>query len=157
MCSCGTIPVNIFYREQFVLICLINFENLGFTHYDTAIWRSGSKFTAKLGSAALRLKEKLHRDMLTQMLTGWVFQPMNLSLQPTHTNQGIIFVEPVTVNVHLPRQRSVVLETNGNVSIFTFLIHEFRAHQNLNSGSFLSRLENSVSKNFKHWAMSDDR
>lgn len=26
-----------FYREQFVLICLINFENLGFTHYDTAI------------------------------------------------------------------------------------------------------------------------
>lgn len=59
-----------FYGGQFVLICLINFENLGFTRYETAIRKSGLKFIAKLGSVALRPKEKLDRATLTQMLTG---------------------------------------------------------------------------------------
>lgn len=69
------------------------------------------------------------------------------------TNQAIIFVEPLTANVHLPWQQSVVLETNWNVLIFKFLIHEFWTHWNLKSGSFLNRLENSVSKDFKNAAM----
>lgn len=42
MTSTEYVPVEpflliLFYGDQFVLICLINFENLGFTHYDTAI------------------------------------------------------------------------------------------------------------------------
>lgn len=91
-----------FYREHFVLICLIHLENLGFILCDIASWRAGMKFIAKLGSVALGLKENLDRDMLTQMLTGWVFQLMNVIFQSMLTNQEIIFVEPLTVNVHFP-------------------------------------------------------
>lgn len=148
MCSRETIPGNSFYGAQFILKGLINFEKLRFILHDTAVWRSGTKFIAELGSVALGLEENLDTDIWTQMPYGWF-----PTRSPTYAHEpGDRFCWPSDSKCLLSLE-TAILEPDWYMLIFVFLIHDVGTQWTLKSRSLVYRgLENSVPKNAKQAA-----